>query len=317
MSKGRKSFNIYCIHCGEENSKKDKRCKKCHRKLNGKEIMFFPFIGGQIKNYLVDEATGSLFDNITSFLIHYSFGIILTMSVAFVGVTTVVNYISNDDLKDHVTVVDKKVEIINKCLFSDVSDMIYKCNDGYTLTSDNKCEKVITLNAKETKVCASGYTLSNNQCVSVESTPITETEVCEVPNNYSHKDSFFGNITKDNIIKVTLKTNSNNKKYCSVKWCEDLSFVDWGIMECLGNVQSGAYADDTLLKIKKSCPEGMKEISGVCKKTASVKKEYSCDKGELSGKKCLSTEVKEALYTCPDNYKYNEECQVCVGGNNE
>lgn len=82
---------IYCVFCGTENSVKDKRCKKCYRKLNPKERPIFDYI----KSKVSDKYSGDLKDNVTSIIINFIkshlYGTIFTCSVIISAVSIVVN----------------------------------------------------------------------------------------------------------------------------------------------------------------------------------------------------------------------------------
>lgn len=316
MSRGRKACNIYCIHCGTENKKSDKRCKKCHRKLKSWNILFFSFFSGQLRSNTLDIVIGDIFDTIKNFLINCSFGVIFTVSVAFTSITTVVNYLeSNPETNDDIKVVDNKFTIVNTCKYDTITDMVYTCPSNYTLNNNNFCEKITKEYAKENKICEGGYKLVNNKCISNEATPMIETPSCDAFSGYSHDIPLNnGKITihKENLISAEI---DSKRQACNIKWCKDPETIDWEIKECLGTI-SGTDYDKDLYHIKKSCPSNQTEINGVCHKTTNYKTEYTCDNGELNGKKCIIEDVIEATYTCPAGYSYNEECKGCVGDNN-
>lgn len=195
--------------------------------------------------------------------------------------------------------------------------MIYKCPDTYTLNSNNECEKLVKTDAIETKICESGYKLSNNTCLSNETTPVTKTPSCVIPDNYT-KTIFGGGddryiIHKENIYNAV---PNESKKRCNIDWCYDTTTIDYELLICAGSI-SGRESDDSIYKVVNSCPKGQVEVNGECHKKTNYKVDYSCRTGELTGKKCIETEKLEATYECPDGYNYNEECKVCVGDEND
>ena len=320
MRKSRKSYNIYCNKCGYENSKKEKRCKKCHRRLDSWDIYLFSFLFNQGKSNGLDYVGSSAFETIKGVLMNSTFGIILTVSVTFASVATIVNYMDTNNINDeNITVINHKIESKNTCNYLNTTDMIYKCPDTYTLNSNNECEKLVKTDAIETKTCESGYTLSKNICISNETTPVIETPSCVIPDNYTNTIIGGGDnrytIHKENIYLTKVL---EEKKSCYYYWCEDittLTLID-DIPACAGPV-SGGTTDNSLYKVVTSCPSGQVEVNGVCHKKANYKLEYSCSSGDLTGKKCIGVETTEAMYECPDGYNYNDECKICVGDEND
>lgn len=151
----------------------------------------------------------------------------------------------------------------------------YFCKEGYSLNSDNKCQKIVdSTDATVTFICKDGYFAQNmggsDVCVSEDIREPKLVSVCA--------DGF----------------NLNNGR------CERVESSDAIITYSCPSGYSN-YGGDTCYKgtsidaaVKYSCPDSSYVLSGnVCRKTGTgsvdAKVEYSCTKGELKGTKCEYT----------------------------
>lgn len=92
----RKENIEYCIYCGAKNITEDKKCIKCHKKLNPKDRPLLNYIKSKIK----DDITGTIEDNvfsiITKFIKSHLYGFVLTCSVIASISCVIVNNIDNN-----------------------------------------------------------------------------------------------------------------------------------------------------------------------------------------------------------------------------
>lgn len=92
----KKENQIYCIHCGTENKLDNKKCIKCHKKLNPKDRPLLNYL----KSKITDELKGNIEDNIISIITNYIkshlYGFILTCSVIASATCVIVNTIDNN-----------------------------------------------------------------------------------------------------------------------------------------------------------------------------------------------------------------------------
>ena len=72
---------MYCPHCGEENNKKDKKCRKCLNRLHIKDHRWLEFFFGEAKG----EIEGNIVSYIQIFFQKYFYGVVVVLSVVVSG----------------------------------------------------------------------------------------------------------------------------------------------------------------------------------------------------------------------------------------
>lgn len=178
-----------------------------------------------------------------------------------------------------------------KCKVVETMDVSKKCREGYSFNEENgKCENTITIAAKKVSTCPDGYFIgSDNWCFSEKEYPKEIKLNCE-SSNIAEDDKFSTTYEKDNkcIEKICTKVSEDGEK------CE-------------------AYKETELkAKVEESCPSGMKNDDGVCRKKYWMNKKYSCDLGEKVGNNCIINDsIDMDLYCENDEYKLNDEKNIC------
>lgn len=76
-----KKNKIYCIYCGTENNKMDKKCCECNKKLDPKEHQILDYLKDYIKDDLTGKAQDKVIDIIINYIKSHLYGLILTMSI--------------------------------------------------------------------------------------------------------------------------------------------------------------------------------------------------------------------------------------------
>jgi len=132
---------IYCVYCGEKNTVKDIKCKKCKKKLDPKENMVLDYI----KDHLKDDIKGNIQDSIISvikkFIISHLYGIVLTATLIFTVVSAIVTNINENS---GIVEVNEKPNVLinnlNRCVIENSKELINICEEGYIL-NDGICRK--------------------------------------------------------------------------------------------------------------------------------------------------------------------------------
>jgi len=277
---------IYCVYCGEKNNAKDLKCKKCKKKLNPKENMFLDYLKAHIKDDLKGKVQDKAISIIKNYIISHLYGFVLTATLIFTITSVVVTTIGD---KQNITNVSSKPSVLvsnlNKCIFDNYSEPINLCDDGYEL-KDSICVRKNESDAIKKYVCSAGYFLSNGKCISNENFDMLSKQECIAP-----KGEFVVGAHVDNGVCFA--------EYCS-GWTD--------------GVCSAGASEPIDFTVVNYCPSGTAKINGACKKTKSYEIVYSCEVGEIKGNRCIVKEEKETKLGCEDNYIYNEECNVCVLG---
>ena len=282
---GSKNKKIYCVFCGEKNSSKEKKCTKCHKKLNPKEHLVFDYV----KDHIKVKVKGSVQDNVISFLKEFIknhlYGIMMSATLIFTTNSGVIVHNENTHIRK---VHEKPLTLMVSqgiCEFANSIKPIEVCQDGYTL-EDDTCVKEEENNAHINLTCQSGYSLSGNNCISIDTFEKIEEQKCIAPTN--PEADVIGTVIENGI--------------CFVQYCS--GYTDG---EC-----SAGYSDPTDFTVISYCPDGTKEINKSCKKVTSPNINYYCDDAELKDNKCIKISREEKVYKCSDGYILNEECNLCV-----
>ena len=79
----------YCIFCGKANNPSWQYCNYCGKELYPDENQLKDYAIKEIKDQLKDKAVDTVFDKLKHFLLAHLYGIVLTASVVFTGVSAV------------------------------------------------------------------------------------------------------------------------------------------------------------------------------------------------------------------------------------
>lgn len=278
---------IYCVYCGEKHTVKDKKCKKCKKKLDPKENMIIDYIKGKIKGDIKGNVRDNILAFLKNFIINHLYGSIFTATLIFTVVSAVVTTVNNDD--DGVVTVTEKPEVLvnnlNRCIIEEAKDLVYICDDGYILDG-NTCKKEEEIDAIVNNVCPSGYYLSGNTCVSHTTYNFLTRQECIAPSG-------------DNVVGAKVENGQ-----CLVNYC-----AGWTDGEC--SAGSMEPIDFTIISY---CPAGTTSVGGVCKMLSNYGIEYSCSEGTLSNNICIVTREEAAELGCEEGYILDTECNLCVLG---
>lgn len=216
----------------------------------------------------------------------------------------------------------------------------YYCASGYTLNSENKCQKTLeSIDAKVTYSCKKGYTLSGEICVS--------TDIKEPKQVYKCADGFTLNGTKcereesaDALVTYTcpsgyVSVGDQCMTVASVDavqdgyTCDDSSYTLSGtickktdtkvtLASKSYSCNSGGTLNGTICTYTTSpstqigwipqCSQGKYNyMSRLCEYTADANVKYTCSTGTSDGKgNCITTttltKAAIAKYSCPDGY---------------
>lgn len=98
-----KKENIeYCIYCGTPNKLEDKKCIKCHKKLNPKDRPLLNYIKSKITDNVEGTIEDKIFPIIKEYIKSHLYGFILTCSVIATATCVIVNAV-NDSYIEKVT----------------------------------------------------------------------------------------------------------------------------------------------------------------------------------------------------------------------
>lgn len=273
---------IYCVYCGEKNTSKDSKCKKCKKKLNPKENMLLDYI----KDHIKGDIEGNIISIVKNLIISHLYGTVLTATLIFTVVSAIVTTVNDD--KEFIKVEEKPTVLINnlnKCVFVNSKEAINICNEGYLLDGDI-CRKEEQQDAMVNYVCPNGYTASGNLCVSNDNFSMLTKEECIAPEG-------------ENVVGAHVENGTCWVEYCS-GWTDGVCSA--GSMEPID------------FTITSYCPPGTTLINGVCKKTANYNISYSCEEGTLSENKCLIIKEEVTHLGCEEGYILNQECNLCILG---
>lgn len=196
----------------------------------------------------------------------------------------------------------------------------YYCENGYSLNSDNRCQKTIeSIDAKVSFECPSNYTLNGDVCVS--------NEVKEPTFVYKCADGFKLNGTKCERVEsldAILTYSCPGGYVVAGDQCVTISNIDATLKyECsAGGTLNGTACDyriepDYEYGFVPKCSKGTYDYKErICKYTNDAKKVYECPSGYLVvGNQCSkqSNIAGTPKYTCPDGSSLkNGKCYKTV-----
>ena len=93
----------YCVHCGAENNINDKKCCKCHKKINPKSNLV-----EYMKKSAKDKTEDKILDIIKDFIKSHLYGTVLTCSI----ILTVTSAVVVNSQNNYIEKVSTKPEII-------------------------------------------------------------------------------------------------------------------------------------------------------------------------------------------------------------
>lgn len=86
----------YCIYCGTTNKTENKKCIKCHKKLNPKDRPLLNYLKSKITDELKGNIEDNIFSVITKYIKSHLYGFILTCSVIASATCVIVNTVNNN-----------------------------------------------------------------------------------------------------------------------------------------------------------------------------------------------------------------------------
>ena len=285
MQNNMKNKNIeYCIYCGTKNKIEDKKCIKCHKKLNPKDRPLLEYIKSKIKDTVKGNIEDNIIDIITKYIKTHLYGFIMTCSI-IITTTCIITNVVEDNYIEKVTEKPSLVmSTVNSCLFDNFTSPIKVCKAGYIL-ENNMCIREEEREAISNMICQVGYYQNGNSCISNITYDKLPKEECLLPN--------------DGAYEVYIGPNGE----CVANYCDE-----WTDGECVAG--AGEPIDYTITGYY--CPNGTIDINGSCKTTSNLITEYSCEEGILSNDKCIITTEQESYLGCTEGYILNEECNLCV-----
>lgn len=289
---------IYCAFCGAKNDVKDKKCKKCNKKLNPKNKLFREFLKDHVKDDVKSNLEDDIIGIITEWIKAHLFGIFFTAAVALLAVGVVVNENSLSNTKKKfatIKEINTKVEFKLTCDEKELKDQVRVCDSGYSLEGE-KCIKKTNVSAKATKTCPNGYSLSGNKCISNATVEKQSKITCGTIPDYVYRRY------NNNVYGTTIQNGKCYAKCCSAAAGTGDTFTESNCpsiflmeIDSTTNYYCASYTD----------------ANGYCHNVANFTTKYSCDKGTLSGKNCVITETSESKLVCPDGFTYSDECKKC------
>lgn len=189
----------------------------------------------------------------------------------------------------------------NNCEISLSEEPIQLCESGYNL-KDGQCQKEEIIDAEEATTCEDGYKLtSDNKCISKKTYAKIKTQSCELPSNI--KQGTIRVLENGSII------TSSNEAYIKNGLCYTRIWQDY-------NAALNAYYNEVIsateLTTTSSCPDGTEEIKGKCYKVSTIENGYICEKGELKKNKCYINDIKKTYNSCDnEGFIYNKESKKC------
>lgn len=175
-----------------------------------------------------------------------------------------------------------------ECLVRETVELTKICQAGYEYDSErNLCVNKIEIDAKPKFICNQDYYVGDGKCISNEFFIKTIERQCISPN-----------IPEGDTLSTTeVKDDGCYEKIC-IKANDDGTCAE--------------YQENKIdYTVNSYCPEGTKEVEGVCRKIAYQGKSYSCELGTLDGKKCVIEQTSEVILKCDDGYTLNEKENVC------
>ena len=90
----------YCVYCGTQNKIEDKKCIKCHKKLNLKDRPLLEYLKSKIKDDLKGRVEDNIFSIITNYIKSHLYGFVLTCSIIVSTTYVVANVIDNPKVQE-------------------------------------------------------------------------------------------------------------------------------------------------------------------------------------------------------------------------
>lgn len=285
MQNNMKNKNIeYCIYCGTKNKIENKKCTKCHKKLNPKDRPLLEYLKSKIKDDLKGNVEDNIIDIITKYIKTHLYGFIMTCSIIITTTCVITNVVEDNYIEKVTEKPSLVISTINTCVFDNSLTPIKVCNEGYEL-EDNICKKEEEKEAISNMICQTGYYKSGNSCLSDVTYNKLPKEECLLPN--------------DGALSVSIAETGE----CLAEYCET-----WTDGECT----AGGLREIDYTITGYYCPDGTSDIDGTCRAIANTITEYSCEEGILNNDKCIITTKEESMLGCTEGYILNEECNLCV-----
>ncbi len=280
---------IYCYQCGTKNDAQNVKCTKCKTRLEEEEHELRDYIFDKIKGKTKGKVKDKLTDTFKSFVKRHLYGIIVTISILFGGSAAILNASTSKPQ------VDKTVSVPNSYEFTVMSVAQTKCEDTI---EDGECYHITKSEAKPSSTCEEDYTLVADTCQSIRDFPKVSEQFCEVPSSEIRQDA------TSRVIDGRCMVNVCQTR---VQPGEEAQYPQHKVGDCL--IGEEYEVDFTTQRV---CPDGTREIGGVCKRVAAPKTEYTCEEGTLEDKNCIVKEKIESKHTCEQGYTYNELIKYCI-----
>ena len=181
--------------------------------------------------------------------------------------------------------------VADKCEIVDNMEVSLQCRDGYVLNEEtNMCENTITIAAKQVSKCPDEYFIGSDLWCFSEKEYEKEVKLNCTSSNIKDDDLFSITYVEDNV--------------CYEKLCIAVSEDGSSCTEFKETVLEA--------KVEESCPDGMKNDHGVCRKKYWMDRKYSCELGEMVGKECvIKDEIEQDVFCENEEYKLNEDKTSC------
>lgn len=177
-----------------------------------------------------------------------------------------------------------------QCIVHEEKEVTKACQPGYEYNEEsNLCENVLTIDAKPKFLCNKDYYAGDSRCISKKIYAQTFERHC-ISDKIAEDDE--------------LSTTEEREDGCYEKIC-------------VKEAEDGTCAEFEENKIDYtvawSCPSGTKKekTDGECHKISYQGVSYSCEIGELKGKKCIISKTAEVTIKCDEGFTLNKEKNIC------
>lgn len=280
---------IFCTECGKENTRFNKACEKCHKKIDIKDHLILDYLKERFVDDTKDNIISKILSFIKNFILNNLYGTVLIATIIFTSTSIVLNLTNNStDYK----VLKNKIQFSNLC--KNTIPATLTCDDGYELV-DGSCIKNIITDAKFDYNCEDSYYLKNKKCISDKSYNVLTKQECLKPSTLpSFMESW------DQFLRV----EETSDGLCGIYYCTGKD--EDGNWDC-----SAGSGDEIPFTTVSYCESGKTLLDGSCKIIKNASKDYHCENGTLDNKSCIEEDIIEPIITCAQDYEYDKECNAC------
>lgn len=144
---------IFCVYCGSENNSTQKRCNKCHRKINPKENLFLDYLKSHLSNELSENIENKTINIIINYIKSHLYGVILTMSIIIVGSTAIVTSLPDYEIVFERPIIasctPKKFNNKYSYVYSTKDECVSKGNESFIEVFENIDDSIFTYSCEE------------------------------------------------------------------------------------------------------------------------------------------------------------------------